>query len=127
MDDFKILVNFSYRTQVEAKPVTVTAERWEDFGENEILDAMSEQGMTFSTEEEARVDDWTEAWAKEPDRTDRTAWRVTAADLDEMAGRELTDEELTRIVSGILNSTASEAIEAAVDQVVPPEVEEDYQ
>jgi hypothetical protein len=52
------------------------------------------------------------------DRSNRTAWRVTAADLDALAGRELTDDELERAATCIDNSTANEAIAAAVDQVV---------
>lgn len=50
-------------------------------------------------------------------RDDRTVWRVTAADLDALAGRELTEEELQRVAKAIDHSTAGEAVEAAVEQV----------
>lgn len=51
------------------------------------------------------------------DRADRTVWRVTAADLDALAGRALTDDELARVANAIDHSTANESIAAAVDQV----------
>lgn len=51
------------------------------------------------------------------DRADWTAWRITYADLDLIAGREVTDDEAERIADCIDNSTASESIAAAVEQV----------
>lgn len=53
-------------------------------------------------------------------REQRTAWRVTVADLDALAERELSDEELQRIANAIDHSTAMESIAAALDQVAEP-------
>lgn len=52
-----------------------------------------------------------------PAREDRTAYRLTYADLDAIAGRELTDEEVQRVAVAIDNSTAGDAVAAAVEQV----------
>ena len=53
-------------------------------------------------------------------------YRVTAGDLDAIAGRELTAYELERIGDGIGNSTIGDCIEAAVEQVAGlPEDDED--
>lgn len=60
MPKFKILVNYSYREEVEGKEITVTADRWSDIGETEIEEGLRDAGQVFSTEEELRIEDFTE-------------------------------------------------------------------
>lgn len=57
-------------------------------------------------------------WDADPlDRADVTAYRLTLADLDAYAGRQVTADEAARIAVAIDNSTAGDAIAAAVEQV----------
>lgn len=51
-------------------------------------------------------------------RRDRTAYRFTYADLDRVVGRTLTDEEVAQITRALANSTIGECVDAAVEQVV---------
>ena len=44
------------------------------------------------------------------DYRDQTIWRVTAADLDAMAGRRLTDDELNRVGKVVGFSSIPEAL-----------------
>lgn len=53
-------------------------------------------------------------------------WYVPRDAVEEMAGREITDEEATRIGRAIENSTVGECVSAAVEQVcgLPPDDDE---
>ena len=50
-------------------------------------------------------------------REDLVVWRLTAAALDRIAGRRLTDSELERIGRAIGHSSIPEALEVIVDAV----------
>lgn len=64
--------------------------------------------------------------AEHQSRDTLTAWRLTVADLDAIAGRELDEHEVVRIATAIDNSTAGDAIAAAVEQVAGhPDDDED--
>lgn len=51
------------------------------------------------------------------DRDDMIAWSVTYADLDNTAGREVTEDEADTIARAIEHSTVNECVSAAVEQV----------
>lgn len=63
----------------------------------------------------------------ELDRNTRTAWRVTLGDLDEAAGRIVTDDEAEQIAKGLGYSTIWESVEAVVQSVCgfPDDEDED--
>lgn len=52
------------------------------------------------------------------DRTERTVYRITAADLDAVAGFELTDEQLDRFEGAIEHSSVPEAVTIILDSIV---------
>lgn len=53
--------------------------------------------------------------ASDPDRTQRTVYRLTAADLDAIAGRTLSDEELEQVVKSIdANDVVADVIDSAL-------------
>lgn len=51
------------------------------------------------------------------DRSQKTAYSFTYGDLERVAGRSLTDEEVARIVRALANSTIGECVDGAVEQV----------
>ena len=57
MAKFEVTVQYSYRAEDE-KTITVTADSYNDFGEDEIRDALAEAGHEFA--EELRIDNWDE-------------------------------------------------------------------
>lgn len=52
------------------------------------------------------------------DRSERTVYRITAADLDAVAGHELTDEQLDTFERAIGFSSVPEAVETILDSIV---------
>lgn len=50
-------------------------------------------------------------------REDQTVWRLTAADLDAYAGRELSDDELFLFGEAFGNSSVNECIEGVLGSV----------
>lgn len=58
-------------------------------------------------------------------RAEITVWRVSAARVDAIAGRQLSAEELDDIGDAIANSTAMDSVQAAVDQVAPRKEDSD--
>lgn len=59
------------------------------------------------------------------DRNDRTVWRLTAADLDDHAGRTLTDEQLDAIAFSMDHSSVSECVHGAIDQLELPDTDDE--
>jgi hypothetical protein len=53
----------------------------------------------------------------EVSRDERTVWRLVASDIDAVAGRELTDDELDFVARALDNSTVNECVIGAVDQI----------
>ena len=58
-------------------------------------------------------------------RDTRVVWSLSAADLDRIAGRTLTDDELDRIGRAVGHSSIPEALEVVVDAVAGSTREED--
>jgi hypothetical protein len=79
-----------------------------------LIDLASGESISFFTDVRYET---TFAGFEAVDRSDLTVWRVTAADLDRLAGYELSGDELERITVAIDHSTANESIEAAVAQI----------
>jgi hypothetical protein len=60
------------------------------------------------------------------DRDKRTVYRLSAADLDSLAGRELTEEELTTFEKAIEWSSAGEVVQTILDSMgLTPSEDED--
>lgn len=59
----------------------------------------------------------------EPGRDERTVYRITAADLDAIAGFQLTDEQLDTFEQAIGHSSVPEAVETVLDSITPTKEE----
>jgi len=62
---------------------------------------------------------WLEVVTQErQDRAERdTVWRLSRADVEQLAGRPVTSDEVERVAFAIDNSTANETVSAVVEQV----------